>query len=182
MIKEGEKIILRLILAIIFTLSLIGCSDATQNVLTYPDSSLNQIQQTSEKRKFTIENAISTFKSNRDFSNYEIFDYVLVNDDKMPMLKAVISFYDKKKNNSCNLAFVYNNTSQEICFAVNEVDGVKTYEIADNSKLTYIGEGTVTTTIRKIDTNEVIDYKINFSYDASTLSTIYNVEAEKPTK
>ncbi|WP_458413739.1 hypothetical protein ACNQFZ_02235 [Schinkia sp. CFF1] len=172
----------RIILAINFSLILVGCSNAFQNVSSYPDSSLNQNQQTSEKRKYTKEEAIATFKLNKDFSNYEISDYVLVNDDKIPMLKAVISFYDKKKKNSCNLAFIYANTSQVICFAENEIDSVKTYEIADNSKLTYVGDGTVTTTIRKIETNELIEYKINFSLEESTSTTIFKVEAEKPIK
>ncbi|WP_342600899.1 hypothetical protein MHB48_07710 [Psychrobacillus sp. FSL H8-0483] len=173
---------LRLTLGIILTLTLIGCSNITQSVSEYPASSLNQDQQTSDKKNYTKDDAIATFKKNKDYSNYEISDYVLVKDDKLPMLKAVISFYDNIENNSCNLAFIYGDTIQRVGFAVNEVDGVKTYEIADNSRLTYVGDGAVTTSIRKIETNEIIDYKITFSYDESTSTTNFKVVAEKPTK
>ncbi|WP_144512132.1 hypothetical protein [Bacillus sp. FJAT-22090] len=171
---------LTLTLGIIFTLTLIGCSNTTQSVSEYPASSLNQGQQTSDKN-YTKEDAIATFKENKDYGKYEITDYVLVKDDKLPMLKAVISFYDSKEKNSCNLAFIYGDTIQRVGFAVNEVDGVKTYEIADNSRLTYVGDGAVTTSIRKIETNEIIDYKITFSYEESTSTTNFKIVAEKPT-
>lgn len=173
---------LRLTLGIILTLNLIGCSNTTHSVSEYPNSSLNQNQQTSVKKNYTKDDAIATFKMNRDYNNYEISDYILVEDDKLPMLKAVISFYDNIDNNSCNLAFIYGDTIQRIGFAVNEVEGVKTYEIADNSRLTYVGDGAVTTSIRKIETNEIIDYKISFSYEESTSTTNFKVVAEKPTK
>lgn len=171
---------LSLIIAITFIVILIGCSNTTQDVSTKPDSSLNP--QTSVKKKYTKDDAIATFKAHKDFNNYEITDYVLVNDDKIPMLNAVISFCEKKENNSSNLAFIFGDSSQEICFAVNEVEGIKTYEFADNSKLAYVGDGAVTTSIRKIDTNEVIDYKIIFSYEESTSETNFKIVAEEPVK
>ncbi|WP_391117386.1 hypothetical protein [Psychrobacillus sp. L3] len=173
---------LRLTLGIFLTLTLIGCSNTTQSVSEYPNSSLNKNQQTSVNKNYSKDDAIATFKENKDYGKYEITDYVLVKDDKLPMLKAVISFYDNIDNNSCNLAFIYGDTIQKMGFAENEVDGVKTYEFADNSRLTYVGDGTVTTSIRKIETNEIIDYKITFSYEESTLTTNFNVVAEKPTK
>ena len=98
------------------------------------------------------------------------------------MLKAVISFYDNIENNSCNLAFIYGDTIKIINFAVNELDGVKAYEIDDNRQLTYIGDGAVTTSIRKIETNEIINYTITFSYDESTSTTNFKIESEKSTK
>ncbi|QGU95461.1 hypothetical protein GOM49_10495 [Clostridium bovifaecis] len=171
---------LSLILAITLIVTLIGCSDTTQNALTKSDSSLNP--QTSVEKKYTKDDAIETFKKYKDFNNCEITDYVLVNDNKIPMLNAIISFYDKKKNNSSNLAFILGDLSQEVCFAVNEVEGVKTYEIADNSQLTYVGDGAVTTSIRKIDTNEVINYKIIFLYEESASATNFKIVAEKPAK
>ncbi|MFJ5766582.1 hypothetical protein ACIP9C_14610 [Lysinibacillus sp. NPDC093210] len=122
----------------------------------------------------------TTFKSDKDFSNYEIYDYVLVKDDKLPLLKAVISFYDKETNNSSNLAFIYDDLCRKICFAVNEVEGVKTYEIDENSLLTYVGNGAVTTSIRQIENNVVLDYKITFSYEESTSTTTIKIDSEKP--
>ena len=133
-------------------------------------------------KKYTKDDAIATFKIYKDFNNYKITDCVLVNDDKIPMINAVISFYDKKKNNSSNLAFIFRDSSQEVCFAANEIEGVKSYEIADNRQLTYVGDGAVTTSIRKIDTNEVVDYKVIFSYEESTSETSFKIVAEKPTK
>jgi hypothetical protein len=174
------KKILSLILMITLILTLIGCSDTTQGVSGKPNTSRNQ--QTPIEQKYTKEDAIATFKKYKNFNNYEIIDYILVNDNEMPMLNAVISFYDKREDNGTNLAFIVGDSSQEICFAANEIKGVKTYEIADSSNLNYIGEGAVTTSIRKIDTNEVIDYKIIFSYDESRAETNFKIVADKPTR
>lgn len=169
---------LGLFLAINFIVILIGCSNTTENVRMKVDSSINS--QKSARNTYTKDGANAAFKANKEFDNYEITDSVLVSDNKIPMLKAVISFYNKKENNSCNLAFIYGDSSQEICFAVNEVDGVKTYEINDSSQLAYIGNGTVTTSIRKIETNEVINYKISFSYDGSRSGTNFEIVSDKP--
>jgi hypothetical protein len=164
-----------LLLGFIF---LSGCSEEDKSSLIRPKSSLDPHPTIDEKN--TSEDAIATFKSDKDFSNYEIYDYVLVKDDKIPLLKAVISFYDKEKNNSSNLAFIYDDLSRKICFAVNEVEGVKTYEIDENSQLTYVGNGAVTTSIRQIENNVVLFYKITFSYEESTSTTTIKIDSEKP--
>lgn len=80
------------------------------------------------------------------------------------------------------MAFIFGDSSQEVCFATNEVEGIKTYEIADKSKLTYIGDGAVTTSIRKVDTNKVIDYKIIFSHEESTSVNNFKIVGEKEAK
>jgi hypothetical protein len=172
------KKILSLFLAIFLIVTLIGCSDTTGNVQINPNSQLNP--QTPVEKRYTKDDAIATFKKYKDINNYEITDYVLVNDDKIPMLHAVICFYDKKKNNSSNLAFIFGGLSKEICYAANEVEGTKTYEIADNSQLTYVGNGAVAISIRKIDTNEVIDYTITFSYDGSRAASNFKIVTKKP--
>lgn len=166
-------------IGLILILMLLGCSNPTQNE---PESPLNPEQQTLDNNNYAEDDAIALFKKNKDYSTYEISDYVSVKDDKLPMLKAVISFYDNIENNSCNLAFIYGDTIKRINFAVNELDGVKAYEIDDNRQLTYIGDGAVTTSIRKIETNEIINYTITFSYDESTSTTNFKIESEKSTK
>lgn len=165
---------LGLILVITFIVTLMVCSNTTQIVSHSP--------QTSVKQEYTKDDAIAIFKKYKDFNNYEITDYVLVKDDKIPRLNAVISFYDKKKNNSSNLAFIFGDSSKEVCFASNEEEGVKTYEIADKAKLTYVGDGAVTTSIRKVVTNEIIDYKIIFSHEESTSFDNFKVIGEKQVK
>ncbi|RKD24462.1 hypothetical protein BEP19_08730 [Ammoniphilus oxalaticus] len=132
-----------------------------------------------ETKNDTKKDVIAAFKAREGSSGYEIIDFILVEDEQLPKLKAVISYYDKENDNDCNLAFLYGDIIQRLCFAVNEVAGVKSYEIADNSKLRYRGDGAVTTAIRNIDTKEVIDYTITFSYDEPTLTTEFKVEAEK---
>lgn len=155
---------------------LVGCSEENQNNLTNPDSTFKP--QPSIDKNYTKELAIQTFWAENDNHNYEISDVVLVEDHAIPKLQAVISFVDKEINNSSNLAFLYDNTSREICFAVNEVAGVQTYEIADDSKLTYVGNGVVSTSIRKIDTNEIIDYQIGFSHEETNSTTTIKIESE----
>ena len=169
-----------LIFTITLIVTLIGCSSVTKNVSTQPHSSLSS--ETSKEKGYTKDNALATFKADKDFNNYNITDYVLVDDDKMPILKAVIYFLDKKKNNSCNLAFIFGEASQEICFAIDEVEGVKTFEIADGSHLSYIGNGVVATSIRKIETNEIYDYTVIFSYEEPNSTTNIKIVSEKRTK
>jgi len=156
---------------------LVGCSEEDQNTNNpyYTIKSKPSID-----KNYTKELAIQTFWADNDNHNYEISDVVLVEDHAIPKLQAVISFVDKEINNSSNLAFLYDNTSREICFAVNEVAGVQTYEIAEDSKLTYVGNGVVSTSIRKIDTNEIIDFQIGFSHEESTSTTTIKIESEKP--
>lgn len=161
---------------------LLGCSNTLQNKTQYPESPLNKEQQTLENKNNNEDDALALFKKNKDYIHYKISDYVTIKDDKIPMLKGVISFYDNIENNSCNLAFIYGDTIKRINFAVNEIDGVKAYEIADNSRLTYMGDGSVTTSIRNIETNEIINYTITFSTDESISTTNFKIEAEKPTK
>ena len=168
-----------LIIAITLIVTLIGCSSVTKNVSPQPHSSISSA--TSKEKEYSKVNALAAFKADKDFNNYQITDYVLVDDAKIPMLKGVISFYDKKKKNSCNLAFIFGEVSQEICFAKNEVEGVKTFEIADGSNLSYIGNGTVATSIRKIETNEILDYKITCSSEKSTSTTNFKIDSGKRT-
>ncbi|MFJ7666913.1 hypothetical protein ACIQXI_07380 [Lysinibacillus sp. NPDC097195] len=158
---------------------LAGCSEEEQNNFPYPEPLLKH--QPALDNDYTKELAIATFRKDNGYLNYEISDVVLVKDNALPKLKAVISFYDKENNNSSNLAFIYDNISREICFAVNDIEGVKTYEIDDSSNLTYVGNGAVTTSIRKIDTNKKIDYTITFSHEDATPSTTIKIETAEPT-
>ncbi|SOC42705.1 hypothetical protein [Ureibacillus acetophenoni] len=177
-----KSFLLRIPYWIILILMLLGCSNTTKSVPESQETSLNQEQQTLDMEHYSEEDPIATFKKNKDYRNFKITDYILVDDNKLPMLKAVISFYDKVANNSCNIAFIYGDTIHRINFSVNELDGVKTYEIANSSRLVYAGDGAVTTSIRNVETNEIMDYKITFSYDASTSTTNFEVESEKQTK
>ena len=169
--------LLKYALVIILFITLLGCTDT--DMQTYSSSLVTHSTSSEQTKEFTKVDAIATFQENNEFHHYEITDLILVKDENLPNLKAVISYYDKKENNSSNLAFIYGVVSHEICFAVNEVEGVRTFDIAEDSQLTYIGDGTVTTSIRKVENNEIINYKISFSYDNKTLTTHFKVESEK---
>lgn len=162
-------------LSIILLFFLVGCSN-TENVQKSSSTLFPPDQQQSFQMN---DDAIAMFRKNKDYRDYKILDYVVVDDEKLPKLNAIISFYDSIENNSCNLAFIYGDTIQRIGFAANEVDGVKTYEVADDSELTYVGNGTVSTSIRKIDTNEIINFEISFSYDEQTSTSNFTVDSKK---
>ena len=170
---------MKLLLSFGLVLLLLGCSNEESQ---YPYFSIEQKQPTLANENFTEEDAIALFKKSKDDRHYKIQDTVIVKDNQFPMLKAVISFYDQIENNSCNLAFIYGDRVSTINFAANELDGLKTYEMNDRSQLTYVGDATVTTSIREIQTNEIINYKITFSYNKSTSTTNFEIVAEKPTK
>jgi len=156
---------------ILIIFSLAGCSST---------NTINELE--AIKLGYTKDDAIAEFKRDDNFKNYEIIQCVLKDDNKVPILKAVISFYDKEKDNSCNLAFICEGSVHKMSFAVNEVDGIKTFEIADGSQLTYIGNGEVTTSIRNVKTNQNFDYRIIFSYNKSTSSINMAVSSQKRTK
>lgn len=154
-----------------------GCSEAVNQADGHKPYD-NKPDITSEKH-YTEDDAIALFRVNNDADDYIITDSVLVDDNTIPRLKAVISFYDKKDNNDCNLAFITDSTAQIVCFAANEEDGVKDFEIADSEGLSYTENGAVATSIRKIKTNEVFDYTIIYSFDESTTTTNFKVISNK---
>lgn len=167
---------LRLSFVILLFFTLVGCSGVDEKVKEYPGDLANFTQQTSE---FTKEDAVAIFYEQHDVKNYEITDLILVNDEKIPELKAVISYFDKIENNSSNLAFIYEDISFRVGFAVNEEEGIRSFENVEDSQLTYIGDGTVTTSIRNVKTNEILDYKITFSRDDSIPKTHFIVDSEE---
>lgn len=173
------KKMIELVLAVIFIASLFGCSNTAQNMATQSASALNS--DAPERMNYTRDNAVAAFLKNKDSSRYEAIDCVLVEDDKIPTLKAVVSYCDRTIDNSCNLAFIFGDASREICFAANETEGARTYEIADNSRLAYIGDGAVATSIRKIDTGEILDFTVSFSYDASIATSNFKIISCKHT-
>ncbi len=179
------KKILGIILIITLIIAITGCSkgdDLSGGQKTYNNESSPLNSGLANEEEFTKDDAIYLLNSNSDLNDYEVIDSVLVDDNKISRLKAVILFYDKKDNNSCNLAFVTENSAQKINFAVNEVEGIKDFEIADGSQLSYKGNGAVTTSIRNIETNENFDYTVIYSYEESTSTTNFEVISDKHTE
>lgn len=179
------KRIIGLILAFMLIVTIIGCSkfgNISHEKITHnkiPSASSLVI---SSEDKFTHDDAIALFMADKEINDYEVFDSVLVDDDKLPLLKAVILFDDREANNSCNFAFIIENSDreilpQEITFAVNKVEGVKDYH---SSRLTYKGNGAVTTSISEIETKEVFDVTVRYSYEESTSSTNFELISDKP--
>ena len=164
------KRIVSLILVIALSLSIIGCSTVEPSKINSPTLGFEQ-----EQKIYTKNDAILAFQQDNAVKNYEIIDCVLKDDDEIPELRAFILYFDEEKNNSSNLAFICDGYIQRICFAENEVEGIKTFEKADGNRLKYLGKGAVKTSIRKIETNENLDYTIYFSYNNSTKKTTIKV-------
>lgn len=169
-----KKIII-LLIATLVLFSIRGCNKAEKKVeiKNVEESTEEKIAEIEEgEYEFTNDDVTTIFENNRKINNYDINDYeildsILVN-DKSNTIKAIILFNDKKTNNSCNLAFIVENMDkenvvQEITFAVNEVEGIRDFEISDGGHLTYKENGEVTLSIREIKTNEVFDITIIYS-------------------
>ncbi|MGI6686442.1 MAG: hypothetical protein ACOX47_13415 [Bacillota bacterium] len=179
------KKILGIILIFTLIATTTGCSkgdNLSGRQKTYNNESSPSNSRIPNGKEFSKDDALAIFKANNDINDYEVTDSVLVDDDKIPRLKAVILFYDKKENNSCNLAFITEGSAQKINFAVNEVEGVQSFEIADGSRLSYKGNGAVTTSIRNIKTNEIFDYTVIYSYEESTSTTNFKAISDKHTE
>lgn len=56
------------------------------------------------------------------------------------------------------------NVVQEITFAVNDVEGIRDFEIDNGAHLIYKENGAVTLPIREIKTNEVFDITVIYSH------------------
>ena len=170
------------VLIFILSVTIMGCSQIDK--LSGENEVLND-----EKSQLNLD-----ILSQMDFiSEYQIIDSILVDDNTIPYLKAIALFYDQENNNNCNLAFITqgeseNNgtfntkyTIQPINFAANKIDGIKDFEIADESKLSYEGNGAATISIRNIETNKILDYTIIYSYDESISQINFEIISDENT-
>lgn len=170
-------------------MTMMGCSKSenlSEEKLTYNYLPAASSSETINKDELTDDDVRIIFEKDREMDDYEIIDSILIDDDKYPQLKAVILFEDKQINNSCNLAFIAGNMEQEnivqeVGFAVNEVEGIKDYEIDDDSRLKYKQNGEVTLSVRKIISNEILDFTIAHSYQEAN-SINFKIISNKRTK
>lgn len=187
------KRVVGILLTLTLIITMIGCSKSdksSDDEISYKDLPSSSISERLNGDKFTHNEATTIFENNREINNYDINDYEILDsilvDDKSTQIKAIILFDDKKTNNSCNLAFIVENMEkenvvQEITFAVNEVEGIRDFEIDDGVHLVYKENGEVTLPIREIKTNEVFDITIVYSHqkpDETKFKIISNKHTE----
>lgn len=82
-------------------------------------------------------------------------------------LTGVVLYEDSRENNVCNLAFALDTYFHPLCFAVNEREGQRDFDILEDSQLTYLGEGKVGVSVKRIGTDEIYDYQISYSAGAA---------------
>lgn len=187
-----KKIIILLIITLLL-FSMVGCNKAEKkvemkNVEGSTEEKIAEIEEGEDE--ITDDDVTTVFENNRKINNYDINDYEILDsilvDDKSTQIKAIILFDDKKTNNSCNLAFIVENIDkenvvEEITFSVNEVRGIRDFEIDNGGHLIYKENGAVTLPIREVKTNEVFDITIIYSHqepDETNFKIISNKQTE----
>lgn len=162
-------------LLICCALSLIFLLTACENQSPAAGQSPDPASAETEKMKpdapsYTEEDAYAVFYADPDFENCAPTDCVLANDSANG-LNAIIQYTDQNKNNACNLAFLCLDSCYPICFAVNSAEGVRDFEIADDSILSYLGNGTAALSVINTATNNNYDFSVQFSMIQSDRGT-----------
>lgn len=172
------KKILCLILISTLIVTSIGCSNVKNKNIKKVTQKNSLISEKKNEKKYTRDNAITKFKEDNNLKNCQIVDCVVVNDDKLPLLKAVIAYYNPNENSGCDLGFVNDGGIQSVGIASDRVSGENSYVIAKKSNLTYVGNGAVTIYLTEIKTKKTFKFKVIYSYDKKKSFTNFKIISE----
>ncbi|MGI6013187.1 MAG: hypothetical protein ACOX7K_02730 [Oscillospiraceae bacterium] len=142
-----------LVIALLIITGLSACTKHTVN--TAPPSAASQT------KEWTREDVIALFQSHRDCPNYVVTDCVLTPDSAYGLI-GVIQYTDEN-GNPCNLAFV----EEDGFYHPVGLDAYNGSVIADDSTLTYMGNGTVTLTLMRKNNGDRYDYTMKYSKDGN---------------
>ena len=151
------KKLIVLLMAIVMVLGLGACkkkelSDANNAPVT------DETKNNTEEKPIAIDDVKEIFLNDPQLKDFEITDCVLAN-DKAYGLWGIVQYTDDD-GNSTWLAFV----NEDYAHPVN-LDATGKLVIADNSVLTYIGNGAVVLTLENPSTGDIYDYTMVYSYD-----------------
>lgn len=110
------------------------------------------------KKALTKEQVMLIFADEKDNSDYVITDCVVA-EDMAYGLTGVVQ-YTNENGNACCLAFVKDTWSYPV-----GLDAENQLVIADDSVLTYQGNGIVTLSLRDPENEVIYDYRVEYSCD-----------------
>ncbi len=151
------KKLIVLLMAVLMVFSISACKkqevSSTNNTALTDDSTKKE-----EEKIITIDDVKEIFANDPQLKDFEITDCVLANDKAYGLL-GIVQYTDDEGNSSW-LAFV----NEDYAHPVN-LDASGKLAIAENSVLTYIGNGAVVLTLEDPSTGDIYDYTMVYSYD-----------------
>lgn len=144
-----------LCLLLLCAFSFTACDDKNQSEQT----STQQQQTTGSNPALTEQDIIALFQSQDDSIDTVVTDCILIS-DKAFHLVGVVQYTDSYQN-PCNLAFI----KADGFYQTINLDGENLCEIAQESKLSYMGDGAVALTLQQKGTDQLYDYTVTYEKD-----------------
>lgn len=171
-----KKVLKVTLLCIVVCLFLSACQKNDTNtpetdrveISSKPDTPSNSVIEKALDKEQVMQN----FTNEKDNSNRVITDCVVA-EDMAYGLTGVVQYTDEN-GNVCNLAFVKDTWSYPI-----GLDAENLYIIADDSVLTYQGNGIVTLSLKNPENDAIYDYTVEYSCnDTDTIFKVSSSERE----
>ena len=150
------KKLIVLLMAVFMVFGISACKK--QEVNSTDNTALTDEVTKDETKAATIDDVKEIFLNDPKLKDYEITDCVLTPDGAYGLI-GIVQYTDEEGNTSW-LAFV----NKDYAHPVN-LDATGKLVIADNSVLTYIGNGAVVLTLENPSTGDIYDYTMVYSYD-----------------
>ncbi|HHT01707.1 MAG TPA: hypothetical protein GXZ96_03335 [Firmicutes bacterium] len=155
-----KKVLTVALLCIVVCLFLSACQKSDpkrwREISAQPDVTADSVTE----KTFTKEQVRFIFNNEKENSNRTITDCVVA-EDRAYGLTGVVQF-TKEDGNACYLAFVKDTWSYPI-----GLDADNRHVIADDSVLTYLGNGIVTLLLKDLLNEIVYDYTVAYSCNDS---------------
>jgi len=162
------KKITALLMAVFMVFSICACKkqevNSTNDTATTTDATASGTEDKEETKVYTVDEIKQMFLKEKSFKDCEISDCILTKDNAYGLI-GVIQYTDED-GNSTWLAFV----KEDGIYPVG-LDATGKTQIASDSVLTYIGNGTVALTLENPKTGEIFDYTMTYTYDEATNHT-----------
>ena len=156
-----ERAVTMLLCCIVWLLA-VACTDKTPSKTTTPSSTAEDT--ISETQIMQI------FSNDAEYQNRTVTDCVVADDAAFGLTGVVL--YTDHTENLCCLAFVHDTWSYPL-----GLDAKNTMTVAEDSILTYLGNGTVTLSLADPKDGSVYDYTVAYTVDGS--HTQFTASSEK---
>ncbi len=168
------KKLITLLVSVIMILSLAACkskpvSTDNENKVDTPTNTETEVKE-DEEVKITLDDVKAVFFNSDRFEGCEITDCVLTPDNAYGLI-GVIQYTNADGNPAC-FAFVNKDFAHPV-----GLDADNNSKIADDSVLTYIGNGVIALSLENVKTGEIYDYTLGYSYDEANNNTHFESNA-----
>lgn len=156
--KITYYIISSALLVAVFCADFYGCNGVKDGVSTNQASYAQSVSSLQSSFSSTVD-SLEKFKELS--SDYTVVDVSYQKDTESgALMRAAISYYDKKKNTNSNVAIISDSGIALIDLA----GGNGNFSFAEGGKLTFTAKDAVTVALIKQETNQIYDFEIRYEY------------------